>query len=379
MRIPSNVKWLSFASFLADVSSEMTFPLLPLFMANVLGMTTLQIGLVEGIGLATVALAKLAGGYLSDRVGVRKPFVVVGYAIPTVSKILLAVSTQWWHMLLYRFLDRSGKGIRDPPRDALIAASGGKSVRGMFFGFHRAIDTLGAVLGVLLAMLVLWFFPGNYRAVFWLSMIPVVFASLSVARFVREKQFRVSKSRVELGVLVKQYWVLLLVGLFFGLASVSYSFMLLRSQSLGVAVVFIPLLYLVYNLCYAFGSYPAGVVSDALGRTPVLCIGFALFAVVALGFAFGLSPWLLMVVYGFSIALTDGVMSAFISDVAVPVRRASLIGLYHMVVGLAVLPAKVVFGFVSEVVSVSAAFWLVSLFAFAAASVLLFVPRQKHL
>ena len=383
LKIPSQIKWLSWASFASDVSAEMTFPLLPLFMANVLGMTTGQIGLVEGVGLSTVALLKVFAGYFSDKFRARKPFIWIGYGIPTITKPILALATNWWHVLIYRFLDRTGKGIRDAPRDALIAASGAQSVRGRFFGFHRMFDTLGAIVGVVIATLILLRLPGSYRLVFWLAMIPIAIATLIVYAFVKEKKpvavhhFSFSLKRMRW-----QYKTFLVVAFLFGLASTSYSFLLLQAQSLGVLVALIPLIYLVYNLTYAGFSYPAGVLSDRIGRKKVLLLGYLAFALVAFGFGSAQTPvipWVLMALYGFAIALTDGVGAAFVSDLVKPEQRATGIGLYHAVLGIAILPANVLFGIVSEAMSAKAAFYLMGMFALAAAVVLFVFVRQKRI
>lgn len=382
-RIPTTVKWLAFVSFLSDVSAEMTFPILPLFMVSVLGMSTTQIGVVEGIALSTVALLKVFAGYLSDKHHTRKPFIVIGYTLPALVKPIIALATSWWHVLLYRFLDRTGKGIRDAPRDALLAAVATKKQRGKIFGFHRAWDTIGAIIGTAIASIILYYLPGNYRLIFWLSMIPVAFAALSVKFFVNEGPIthEHQKFTFRLSELSTTYKRFIIVSFLFGLASISYSFFLLAANTRGIIPVLIPLLYLVYNIVYATLSYPAGVLSDHIGRKNVLLLGYFFMIATTMGFAMTTSayaPWLLLALYGAAIAFTDAVGNAFIADLVPFDKRATALGLQHTVLGIAILPGNILFGYLAQTTSISTAFSVLSAFALGALLLLWCCVKEEH-
>ncbi|MBI4140459.1 MFS transporter [Candidatus Woesearchaeota archaeon] len=381
-RIPQNVKWLSFVSFLSDISAEMTFPILPLFMASVIGMTTSQIGIVEGIGLSTVALLKVFAGYASDKWHTRKPFIVTGYTIPALAKPIIAISTSWWHVLLYRFLDRTGKGIRDAPRDALIAATTKKKQRGRMFGFHRAWDTVGAIIGSTIAAIILFYIPGAYRLIFWISIIPITLAAFSVKTFVKEGPIthEHQKFTFRLRDLNKAYKRFMLVSFVFGTASISYSFFLLTANNRGIMPALIPVLYIVYNIMYATLSYPAGKLSDNIGRKNVLLLGYTLMLLTVLGFALTPTPhimWILFALYGSAIAFTDAVSNAFVADLVPFDKRATALGLQHTILGIAILPGNILFGYITQQFSASTAFYVLTGLVFIATVLLWCYVKEK--
>jgi len=345
-----NVLALGLVSFFNDIGSEMIFPLLPLFITITLGAPVAVLGLIEGIAESAAALLKMGSGTLSDKVGKRKAIVVSGYSLSALAKPFFALATIWQHVLAVRFLDRVGKGVRDAPRDALLAASAKDSRRGRSFGFVQAMDRGGAIAGTLIATALLAM-AFNYRQIFLLAFIPSLLAVVVAALFVKEIAHAPLK-RLEwpwknhFGAELKKF--LLVAGLF-NVANFSYAFYLLKAQQAGLAVVLIPMLYLTYTVCYALAAYPVGRLSDSIGRKKVIGIGYALFALTAAGFATLTGTamlWPLFVLYGIQIAFTDSVSRAFVSDMVEDKRRGSALGAYHMTVGLAVLPASVIAGFV---------------------------------
>ncbi len=379
-KIPSTIRLLGWVSFFTDVSSEMILPILPLFLRNVLRAGMTSIGLIEGLADATASLLKVVSGYFSDRSRRRKPLVVAGYSLSTLVKPMLAAATQWWHVLLVRFTDRVGKGIRTAPRDALIADASSAHHRGRSFGFHRAMDTAGAIVGTLLAFLVLSLKAQNYRLVFLLAFVPgalAVLILLSLREPARETQSQRPVSPAIFLQMGSRYYLLLLLMVFGTFANVSYAFFILRANDLGVASRWIPLIYLVYNVVYAAVAMPVGALSDRRGRVPVLISGYLVMALVMFGFAhatLAVHAWLLFLAYGLVSAVLETVPRAFVADMVGSAARGSGLGLYHTTVGLAALPGSVLFGYLWHHFSARVAFYYgagVSLVAILCLAVLL--------
>lgn len=343
-----NVLVMGLVSFFNDIGSEMIFPLLPLFITTVLGAPAAVLGLIEGVAESTAALMKLGSGTLSDRLGKRKAIVVSGYTLSALTKPFFSLATMWQHVLAVRFLDRVGKGMRDAPRDALLATSAKNVKRGRSFGFVQAMDRGGAIIGTLTATALLAM-AFTYRQIFLLAFIPSVLSAIVAAVFIKEIAHAPLK-RLEMpwrGHFSQEFKRFLLVAGVFNIANFSYAFYLLRAQQVGLAVVLIPIVYLVYVLFYALGSYPAGRLSDSIGRKKVIGIGYLLFAITAFGFATLTNAafvWPFFVLYGMQFAFTDSVSRAFVSDLVTDKVRASALGAYYMTIGLAVLPASVIAG-----------------------------------
>jgi MFS family permease len=354
-----NVFWLGIVSFFTDVSSEMIFPVLPIFLRVVLGANMAIVGMIEGVAEATASLLKLFSGWLSDKMQKKKLLVGSGYGLSAFTKPILALASSWWHVLFVRVSDRVGKGIRTAPRDALIAASVSKEERGKYFGLHRMLDTSGAILGSLIAAVLLYIYTNDFRLIFWLSFIPGLIAVVILYLFVVDVKDEVKKKvEVSFKNLNPDYRNFLIVVMLFGLGNFSYAFFLLRAQDIGLVVALIPVIYLVYNLVYAGISIPAGKLSDKIGRKKVLFFSYIMFAITSLGFGFYAdlkSIWLLFVLYGLFMALNDGVSRAYVSDM-VDVKRGSALGAYHMVVGIVVLPANFIGGYLWNSFSVEMAF-----------------------
>lgn len=344
-----NVVVLGVVSLFTDLSSQMIFPLLPLFFANVLGINKSLIGLIEGVAESTASLLKVFSGWLSDRLGRRKSIVFAGYALSTLSKPFFALSTTWLHALGTRFIERVGKGIRTSPRDALIAAASEEGGRGKTYGFHRMMDRVGAVGGVILAYLLLAWTNQNFRQIFLIATIPGLLAVLAIllVREPRARGERTALPTLSLGLFDRRFKLFIAIAVLFALGNFSYAFLVLRAEEMGVRVGTIPLVYLTYNIVSALFSMPAGALSDRLGRRKVLAMGYGTFGLVSLGFVVTQAPiyaWALFAFYGVYHAIYEGVSRAFAADLAPADLRGTALGVYHTAVGLATLPASYIGG-----------------------------------
>lgn len=356
-----NVVVLGVVSFFADVSSEMVYPIIPLFLTGTLGAPVLAVGIIEGIAESTASLLKFVFGWLSDKLGRRVPFTIAGYGLAALAKPGLALAFAWPVVLFVRFVDRAGKGIRTAPRDALIAGSTDPENRGRAFGFHRALDTSGAIVGPLVALLLLATLSDNYRSIFLLAFIP---GALSVLALLAVRE--VARTPVsELPPLLtlrgydRRFLLFVAITLLFSIGNSSDAFLILRAEDLGLGATAVVFAYVVYNITYAGLSLPAGIRSDDVGRRPVLIAGFVIFTLVYLGFAFATDAWMvwpLFLVYGAYIAFTEGVGKAFIADLVPDERRGSAMGLYNASVGAMVLVASVMGGALWQFVGPAATF-----------------------
>ena len=347
--IPKNVVWLGFVSLFNDMASEMIYPIIPIFLTAVLGAPMAVVGMIEGIAESTASLLKVFSGWISDLVGRRKPLTVFGYAVSTLSKIILATAYVWPMVLLGRLVDRFGKGVRVAARDALIADSTTEGMRGAVFGFHRMMDTLGAVGGPLIAIALISLLNSNYRLIFLISFIPALIGVLILQFFVQDVRPATPKEKIKISWngFGAKFNLFLIVSLVFSLGNSSDVFLILRSKDLGLTASLVVLAYVVYNIFYALFSYPAGVLSDKIGFKKVLLAGFFIFALVYAGFGMTHNPhmvWPLFAVYGFYIAFTDGVSKAYISNITPKERVGTAIGLYYTVTGVAVLFASLMAG-----------------------------------
>jgi MFS family permease len=389
-------------SFFTDVSTEMIYPLLPVFLAGVLGANASFIGAIEGVAETTASLLKLVSGWLSDKIGSRKILVVIGYGIATIVRPFTAAAHSARQVLAIRLTDRIGKGIRTSPRDALLADSAPVQARGRAFGFHAAADNAGAVLGPLLAFMILKLhgvgsFDGTNRLlphdeqalrnVFWLAAVPGLIALAILIVVVRdvprreagEKAAEASGGAVG-GGLTRRFWAYLVVVLLFTLGNSTDAFLLLRANQLGVPVAMAPILWALLNLVKsATGTY-GGQLSDTLGRKPLIVGGWLLYA--AVYFAFGWAAaawqaWALFAVYGIFYGMTEGTEKALVADIVPRSRRGSAFGWYNLAIGLGALPASLIFGAIWDRAGAPSAFTFGATLALIAALLMAFVAPSR--
>ena len=386
-KIPRTVWVLGFVSLLTDISSEMIHSVLPLFLVSVLGANVLTVGLIEGIAEATASILKVFSGALSDYLGHRKGLAVFGYGLSTLIKPLFAIATSPTGVLIARFGDRIGKGIRVAPRDALVADSTSPEMRGAAYGLRQSLDTIGAFLGPLAAFTLMATNDNNFRRVFWLALIPGFFAVALLIIGVREPRASQTQEKRNnplrwqaLYSLGQRYWILVAVALLFNLGNSSEAFLLLQAEQRGISASLVPLTMVVMNIGYSLSAYPLGILSDRLGRFGLLVGGFMLYALVYLGFAFVQVPmliWGLFALYGLHMGMTQGVLLALVANNIPENLRGTGFGFLNLAVGFALLPASLLAGFLWQTFGSEATFITGSFFA-GAAVLLLISQRQKY-
>ena len=355
--LPRNVWAVSFTSFFNDISSEMILNILPLFLFNVLGVRTNVIGLIEGVAEASASLLKVFSGWLSDKLRGRKWIAVAGYAISTLSKPFFYIANSWELVAGVRWADRLGKGVRTAPRDALVADSIKPSQRGIAFGFHRAADTGGAMLGILIAALVVWLTQSNsqqlgestFRTVVLISLIPAVLGVLSLIIGARDvaKREKLEAPKITFKGLGKPFLIFLLIVGLFDLGNSSDAFLVLRAQERGMSVISILLMLASFNLVYALVSTPAGSLSDRVGRRKVIIGGWLVYGAIYLGFALAQQPWhmwALFILYGVYYGLAYGTAKAMVADLVSPDLRGTAYGTYNAILGILDFPASLIAG-----------------------------------
>ena len=380
-----NVIILGIASFLTDVSTEMVYPLLPLYLTSArIGASPAIVGLIEGLAESLASLIRVFSGAWSDRIQQRKPITILGYSFSTIGKILLYLSSSWQLVLAGRLGDRFGKGIRTAPRDALIADSTPADKRGNAFGLHRALDSAGASLGVIIAYVLFVAQKDDFSFVFLVSLIPA-FLGVVALFFVREKIVPVKERTLKepwwqnfstrWHVLDRRLKIFLVIVFIFTLGNSSNEFLLLRAKNLGLDDATVILMYLAFNLVYTVVSWPAGRLSDRVGRKKLLVLGYLTYGIVYLGFAVTtpIALWGWFALYGVYIALTEGVEKAFVSDIAPKDVRATLIGLHATFTGVGLLPASLFAGFLWDAFGQQATFYFGGAMGVLAAGALLFL------
>ena len=378
-----NVYLFGATSFFNDTASEMAYWILPAFLATI-GAGPAQLGIIEGIAESVAAAAKLFSGYVADRVPRRKPLVVFGYAVANAVKPLLAVVTSWWQVLGIRFADRTAKGLRNTPRDVMIAESVPQDQRGGAFGLLQAMDSAGAIAGPLLALLILKYH--GMRAVFWWAAVPGALAILVVWLFVREPSHEREGKALDFTLRPQLPWrfhyVLLAVGLF-SLGNSSDMFLVLRAKDAGIAVAQAPLLGLVFNITYTATSWPAGKLSDKVPRHLVAAAGYIVFAIVYAVFAAEpsqMAVWGAMAFYGLFYSLTNPVLRALVVDHAPPEKRGRALGVFYFVTSVTMLAASLITGELWDRLGARVAFYVSAGLALTAAIMLLFAsaPREAE-
>jgi MFS family permease len=353
-KLPRGIWVLGFVSMLMDISSEMIHALLPVYLVTVLGASTLTVGFIEGIAEATAAITKIFSGALSDWLGRRKLLAALGYGLAALTKPLfpLAPSVGW--LVAARFIDRVGKGIRGAPRDALIADISPAGLRGASFGLRQSLDTVGAFVGPLAAIGLMWWTSDHFAAVFWVAVVPAFLSFGLIAFAVNEPAPDASREPAKnplntaaMRQLGPTYWRVVAVGVVFTLARFSEAFLILRAQNIGLHAMWVPAVLVLMNIVYALSAYPAGVLSDRINRTALLALGLVVLAgadlVLALvpdlpGLALGVVLW------GLHMGLTQGLLSALVADTAPPALRGTAFGYFNLFTGLAMLAASVIAG-----------------------------------
>ncbi len=390
--LPRNVVAISLVSLLNDASSEIIYPLLPVFLATSLGASARAIGVIEGLAESVSSLLKLFAGYLSDRLGSRKPLVVAGYSLASVARPLLAFAQTWPQVLAIRLTDRVGKGIRTAPRDAMIADQVPLQQRGIAFGFHRAMDHAGAVIGPLFGYLLFIFFVTNsqspakseFAKIFFVASIPALMAVMVAIFFMRESPVQRHAGpelpKLSLRGFDKNFKRFLLVLALFTLSNSSDAFLILRAVDAGIPLSMAPLLWAAHHGTKVLSSLFGGDLSDRLGRKRLIVSGWVLYAAVYAGFAFAtqqVSLWILFLIYGIYFGLVEGAEKALVADLVQPEQRGTAYGLYNLAFGVTVFPASLLMGMIWDWKGPTTAF-LVSAVMGATAAVLLLILVRTH-
>jgi len=382
-KLSKNVIILGLVSFFNDIASEMVYPIVPIFLTSVLKAPMTIVGLIEGIAESTASLLKTFSGWLSDKFKKRKFFVSSGYSLSTLSKLMIGLAKSWPLVLIGRFIDRFGKGIRTSARDALIAESSNDLNKGRAFGFHRALDTLGAVVGPLTAIFLIHFLNENLRPIFYLAFIPGMIAVLLLIFSVKEKKAEIGQTtlpKFSFQNLNPAFKIFFFSSIIFAIGNSSDAFLILRAKSLGLTTTLAIFAYVIFNLFYALFSLPAGILSDKIGPKKLLIFGFFFFALIYLLFGLNQSSiylWLLFALYGIYMALTEGVGKAYLSQIGEKEMLATSFGIYQTAIGICTFFASLIAGILWSKINPSAPFIFGSLLALIAGFIFLIFSNKK--
>ncbi|MFA6532472.1 MAG: MFS transporter [Patescibacteria group bacterium] len=396
-KVPKNVFILGLVSFFNDMASEMVYPIVPIFLTTILKVSIPVVGLIEGIAEATAAIGKFIFGYLSDKIGQRKPFVISGYSFSTISKVIIGLANFWPMVLAARFIDRLGKGIRTGARDSLLLQNTTKNNKGFIFGYHRAFDSVGAVFGPIIGLILIYFFKENLRFVFYFAAIPGVIGVLLLIFFVKEKKAKIPFLRQSPGAPMgvwrskktvssflnnfsliwknKKLSLFFIASIIFSLGNSSDAFLILRAKNLGLTTLLAVLTYVVYNISQTLLSTPLGKLSDKIGAKKVFEGGLLVFAFVYFFFGFIKNPtfvWLLFPIYGVYIAATDGVSKAYVSEFITEKESGSYFGLYQSTTAISAFLASWIAGILWYKISPATTFYYGAIMALLAFFILKF-------
>ena len=385
-KIPRTVWALGFVSMFMDISSETIHALLPLFLTGTLGVSVAMVGLIDGVAESTASIAKLFSGYVSDRIGRRKPLILIGYGLGALTKPLFALAGSASLVITARFVDRIGKGLRGAPRDALVADVTPIEIRGRAFGLRQSLDTMGALIGPLVAIGLMFVFANNIRSVFWVATIPAVISVLLLLLFVSEPQSpnptgaaRSPIALADLKQLPRAFWLLTVVGSIFTLARFSEAFLVLKASAEGLPLALAPVVLVVMNAVYVIGAYPAGAMADRFSARTLLSVGMA--CLIMADLALALLPSLTgafigIALWGAHMALTQGLLTKLVADNAPPELRGSAYGFFNFGTGIALLFASLIAGIVWDRFGAETTFLVGAGFAVVALGALLTIERQ---
>lgn len=375
-----NVFYTGVTSFFTDTSTKMIYSVMPLFLLSI-GASKTTIALIEGVAESTASLLKAFSGYWSDKIGKNKPFMIIGYGITALITPLYAFVSYPIQVLVFRFLERTGKGLRTAPRDSLISASVKNNDAGKNFGFHKMMDNSGAIIGPLIAFAVLYFFPKDYTKIFWLATIPAILGVITIIGFIKEASV-VEKSKItktSYKRLPKKFYLFLAIITIFSLGNSSDALLLIKTSETRVKASFIPLMYMIFNVVSVFFAVYIGKLSDRIGREKLIIAGFFIYALVY--FLFGRFNHLnlfivLFILYGLYSALTDGSQKAFISDIVSKELKGTGYGIYHAVLGITLLPASFIAGKLYDKIDSSVPFYFGGTMALIAAILMLWFSKK---
>ncbi len=379
--LEGNIFFAGITSFLTDTTTKMVYAIMPLFLMSI-GASKIELSLIEGIAESTASILKALSGWWSDKIGKNKPFMVVGYAVTAVISPMFALVTSPVQVLMLRFTERVGKGIRTAPRDSLIAGSSGEGKKGKNFGFHKAMDNSGAIVGPLLSFAVLSMFPGDYRKVFLLAAVPGLLGLFTIIFFIKEakKNRNELPKRIEFKKFPRRYYMFLAIAFIFTLGNSTDALLLVKANDIGITAVFIPLVYLLFNSVSVIFAVPAGILSDRIGREQLIIFGYLLYSVIYFGFGRTnnkITILLLFVLYGLYSAATDGVQKALVSDLIDKNKRGTGLGIYNSLMGITLLPASVIAGVLYTNVNNQVPFYFGSAMSFTAAMLMLGFYRKR--
>lgn len=366
-----NIFFTGITSFLMDTTTKMIYAVMPLFLLSI-GASKTELSLIEGIAESTASVIKALSGFWSDKIGKNKPFMIVGYAFTAVISPLFSLATSPLQVMLLRFIERIGKGIRTAPRDSLIAGTASEGKTGRGFGFHKAMDNSGAIVGPLLAFAVLAVFPADYRKVFLLSVVPGALAMLTIVFFVREaKKYKAEKlEKISFKDFSLKYYLFLGIAFVFTLGNSTDALLLVKATDVGIPNAFIPIVFLIFNAVSAIFAVPLGMLSDKVGRERLIIFGYFLYALIYFGFGLANDKVIvtaLFALYGLYSAATDGVQKALIADLIDKNKRGTGLGIYNSLIGITLLPASVIAGVLYDNVNNSAPFYFGAAMALTAA------------
>lgn len=385
--IPRTVWALGFVSLFMDLSSELVHSLLPVFLVSTLGASVITVGLIEGVAEAATPMVKVFSGAISDFFRLRKALILLGYGTAALTKPLFPLATSAETVLIARFLDRIGKGVRGAPRDALVADVAPPAIRGACFGLRQSMDTVGAVVGPCLAILLMFWLANDIKQVLWFAVAPAVIAVLLVLVAVEEPEgnrtehrFRLPLRRDALKEFSADYWRVVAIGAIFTLARFSEAFLVLRAQQVGLAVTWVPLVMVVMSLAYSVSALPAGILSDRMNRRYLLAAGLLLLIFADLILAWAGSPLIVLLgaaLWGMHMGFTQGILAAMIADVTPPELKGTAFGLFNLASGLFMLLASVIAGCLWDEYGARIAFYGGSAFSLVALLVLISFPGKR--